>query len=553
MGISREFARQKIKDKGLSRKHAKYLANIFSLKMKNAGFNPLISEDIDDVLRSNGYLTGGERSGIVRSDEIIFNRSSSIQNNGFVSNFFVFSRIEVDKLTIFYTNPIPDITGEYSPEELYIKREIPITLNTNPRMIGKFIDRVINEIKDIAQNKDKWDYRYQIHFHMHHVLHAWDPIYDDGGSSGVSILRRLMLYHMDGFAPTPHNSVEPDMYKIFSLVSKKLNMTYIPGLELTATMYESNGPHHVVLFRSMLDALKFKNEVLSLRKSSPMPPYFIPNEDGLNIFGIYKLLNQLKREKRLTTFIAHPMIQEDKHLPLYVTGLMSGILAGVKLRIMDTSEIRLLDFKDVFELARQNEGISIYNASLAANTKMNINNKKLLAYLKQEMTLFRWKYGRVNEITPILATYLVGRRLSREFRLNTIYESDVHETKPLIDGSTPHYIAGGDKLGYGYTKVYIAKSLRDKLIRENRKLNTREFVEGIHDKTIRTKAIFFSRVEDGVFDIAKERKEPTRGYNFKTTFRIKFRRYKTYLKGIIGAALEFIANGKIDLMKYLTK
>jgi len=527
------------------RRKAKQLANVFAKKMRTAGFNVLTSQNIDDTLRANGFLHNGQRSGVIRSDELVFNRGT-----GADSNFFVFCRIGKDRLTLFYTNPTDYTKGIYSSGELYVQKEIPISINPN----NGILNHIIENITEMANKKDPGDYRYQIHFHMHHILDKNDPIYDDGGSSGVSILRRLMIYNMDGFAPTPHNSVEPEMYKIFSLAAKVLHMTYVPGLELTATLYESNGPHHVVLFRSARDAELFKDRILSDRKESEMPPYFIPRRDDYNIFSIYKELRKMKNEKRLATFVAHPVIQEDKRLPLYVTGLMSSIVAGTKLKFFDTGEIRLLHFNDAIDLARENEGVSIYNESLKANQMMVITNQKLRAYLGKELSLFRWKFGNPSKISPKLATYLVGRRLARELRLNTMFESDDHETKPLVSRDTPYYIAGGDKFGAGYTRIYMSGKLRKKLNEENRILTTKEFVEGLLDKSVRTKAYIFARVdENGIFQVAEERRNPTKGYNYKTTWKIRLRRWRTYIHGIGGAVLELLAEGKINVMKYLTK
>jgi len=525
------------------------VVSIFSKEMTKVGFHDIrpAMEIAENKLRANGFLKDGRRLKLVMHDEIVYNRGE-----GSKSNFFVFTRVKDGKLIVFYTNPTDDTKGIYEQSELFIKKEIPISVNWDEAAMHKTVSRIVKEIKDIADKKDDGDYRFQIHFHMHHVLNEWDPIYDDGGSSGRSILRRLMLGHMDGFAPTPHNSVEPEMYRIFYILSQALHMTYVPGLELTATMYESNGPHHVVLFRSALDAMKFKNTVLAVRANSTMPPYFIPNRDGYNIFSMYEQLNEMKKEKRLATIVAHPIIQEEG-IHLHVTGLMSGIMEGVKLRVFDTGEIRLLDFRGALDLVKQNEGIAVYNNALVIKKEIIITDKRLKSFLDNEMKIFKMRFGSPQVLSPTLATYLVGRRLARMFRLNTIYESDAHETKPLRDKHDSEYIAGADMCSAGYTRVFVSKQLRERLESANRILTSREFVEGLLSGDVRTKAYVFARVEDGLFQIASERRTPTTGYTFKTTWKVRFRRWKTYIRGVGGAIAEFIAEGKLNLMKYLTK
>lgn len=523
----------------------------FERAMKGIGFDFVDARKIDSALKAKGLMRSEEKSGVIKSNERVYN----LGLDGRRSNFFVYARItDGDKIEVFFTNPTKnEMALHLVPEQIFIRREI-VDGGSNWT-----VNRIVNEIAETAGRKEESDYRMQMHFHAHYLFSRHDTLFDDGASGMADVLRRLMLYHTDVFCPTPHNSSDRRVHRILNVVGEILGMEYVPGFELTMTIGALNGPHVVVMANSIGTAEKLRRDILERRDSGlEMPPYF----SGMMMPEMFDILEGYKKKGEVALLVAHPTIQEayipERFMSVYYALLERG---GLDPRLHITGmfsavETGLISIGEAIGNTRKCTSITAYN-NLSLEKELQLENTELKRIVWVAVGRFFRKLANKIKLTPNSASMALAKSFERRRGMNTHYESDEHETKPF-GGKTrkrfskkrdARYLAGGDGFGAGFTQL----EFNPEFLMIGKKPTTREIIAGLETGDVKMRAVVFAEVdEEGILRTVKSRSSSPK-YGFIERMKLKFTRGWVYVKSMAKTLWNFLIENKWFELKRLTK
>ncbi|MFA5049370.1 MAG: hypothetical protein WC501_00015 [Candidatus Micrarchaeia archaeon] len=464
------------------------LFNYLTRTMEGLDFRYITSNAIDQKLKNAGLLEAETYTGVVKENELIFNRGIG----NWKSNFFVFVKAVYgtadldDRIEILFCNPMKGAGAFFlQADQIFVKKILKSGDSYNE------VSKIINEIHQTAVLKEDDDFRMQTHIHSLEIFEGRYKLFDDGVSRIEDVIRKLMLNNTDMWSLTPHNYSDSRVHRMMELISEELGMTYIPGMELTMTLGKYNGPHMVVMCDSRETMEEIEDKILNMRDKTDMPPLF-PGK--MKFHEMFKILYEIKLRKRLSLFIPHCIIYDSE---VYDTQLIGLFIAA------NTEEFNLAK---ALGYGRRCTAIATHN-NLASNIEIwgKIGDRELEGFLELLIKKRFGKNARKIKISSNLATHLIARAMEEIYHLNSYTETDAHSTAPIDNRLFGGYDVFGTDFAHGFTQIDLREIL-EKLKGENRKITALELIKSLETGKIRTASVVFEQfTKDGKLEIAKAR------------------------------------------------
>ncbi|MGV8086861.1 MAG: hypothetical protein ACP5N1_04480 [Candidatus Woesearchaeota archaeon] len=469
---------------------------------------------LDELLQSNGFkqlplgtlISPNIESKLVGEHETIYNRSEG-------SNYFVFVKIEDDKLKVTYTNP------DYSDNaiKLPLNKVWPLHVTTGNN--DKWYSTTINAILKAASRKPKDKYFAKLHGHWGEIngVDLNKENIDDGQSSEYEIIRNLMLYNFDIDATGSHNHFNIGLMTHVKILEESVGITKIPGIELTLPSDDDmNGPHLNVWFSNFDVAQKYAERILKKRKGE-YPP-FAPDISTKEVLEYHK--NGFL-DKSLAVGLAHCF--SDKNLP--------GVGLGNRIAKGDYTAEKAIDF-----ISENITAVEIFNCGTPPNQEIEFSRKEDEMYFRNILENFGLKEVK---LSPTILSWAIAKHFRKEGKWTYVG----HDTHKYFD-------IGYDKNrrisrpGRGTTIMDLSNL---ESVKSGKKPTSEEILNLMHDTYARSNIVtFVPQILDsnGTLDIVPARKDNT----LVNKLAIKTSKINMYAKMLPTFISDFIDNG-IDVVK----
>jgi hypothetical protein len=470
---------------------------------------------LDDLLQQNGFnqlplgtlISPNILSPLVQEHEAIYNRK-----NG--SNYFVFVKIDDEKLKVMYTNP------DYSDNAIKLPFDKIWPLHITEGEDNNWYTKTINSILKASSKKPYDKYFAKLHGHWGSIngVDLNKENIDDGQSSEYTIIRNLMLYNFDIDATGSHNHFQPELMNHVKDLEQIARIIKIPAIELTYPYKDGkmNGPHLNVWFSNFDVATQYAKDILS-KRSGEYPP-FAPDVPQKTILEYHK---KGFKDKSIAVGLAHCFA--DKNLP--------GVGMGNRIAMGDYNP------KEVMEFIKENiTAVEIFNCGTPANQETPFINQSDELYFRNMLT----SYGLENvKLSPTLLSWVVAKHFRKENKW-TYVGHDTHKYFDINYDNNRRIT----RPGRGET-IFDLSELAS--IKNGKTPTSEEILNLMHSDNARSKIItFVPQILDnnGTLDIVSSRKDNT----FVNTLATKTSKIEMYVKMLPTFIHDFVENGT-DVMK----
>ena len=470
---------------------------------------------LDDLLQQNGFkqlpigtlISPNISSPLIGEHEAIYNRTGG-------SNYFVFVKIDDNKLKVTYTNP------DFSDNAIKLPFEKIWPLHITEGNDNKWYNNTIRAILKASSNKPLDRYFAKLHGHWGKIngIDLNNKNFDDGQSPDYLIIRNLMLYNFDIDGTGSHNHFDPKLMNHVKESEQIAGIVKVPSIELTFPLKyeEMNGPHLNVWFSNIDVATNYAKEILANRRGE-YPP-FAPKIEPEKILAYHQ---KGFLDKSIAVGLAHCFA--DKNLP--------GVGLGNRIAKGEYTAEQAMDF-----ISENITGVETFNCGTPPNQEIDFLNSSDEKYFRDMLS----KLGLENaKLSPTLLSWAVAKH----FRKTDKWTYVGHDTHNYfeIDYNDSRRIT---RPGRGETVLDLSDL---ETVKRGEKPSSEEILNLMHADYARSKIItFVPQVLDsnGILDIVPARKDNS----LVDKLAIKGSKMRMYVKMFPTFIHDFIENGT-DVLK----
>ena len=480
-------------------------------------FGDVLIDSIEDKLKAKGFCkTDTQGNQPVLPDERVFN----IGLDGKRSNIFVFAfnDKENDSVRVLLSSPRSDFQSPaMGRNEIYLKKEF--RSGDTEKIASQIADKAAKE----AMAKHPNERRMQMHVHAGKDFDG-GQFFDDGVSNIVDVVRRAMLHHADVLVYTPHNSHDEKEFLLLYAVCQAVGIKAVRALELTVPLVNRhvNGPHHLLLMGDKDAAQEVTDKILILRENFKMPSYWRALGGNVLLDDLYKMLEPLRKDGRVSLGVAHPFNFNHKMLAIKAVGLFSAV---------DMGQLSLATAQDI---AKSLDFFEVWNRSISPD-QMPIGDPALRNWISGYVLA----HGLGDPANANANTFnrALGEHLRESFKIQMTFGSDDHCTAPL----DKRYLVGGDYLGAGFSHFLSDKALGGK-----------EIVRLLATKQLGLDAFIYKEMQEGRLQVAQGRVDMPSQLEMVVA-KLKGKHLEHYIRVLAADAFGFIGKGEFDMVGKMDK